>query len=75
MNIRACVRVNPGLWARFLERREALNETAPDPEKWTSPAVSAWLDVRKVKGSREPDYAKRTDRPSEGQGIRRTVSR
>lgn len=43
---RSCAKLNPSLWDKFLERREALGEPAPKPNDWTSPMVTAWLDVR-----------------------------
>lgn len=54
---RACARVNPALWESFLERRRLLNEPEPDPNDWTSPAVAAWMDVRKYRAPPVRDYS------------------
>lgn len=72
---RSCERTNPGLWAQFLERRQKLGEPAPTPADWTSPAVSAWMDVRKAPKEPDRDYANREDVYRRTSKIRRVVNR
>lgn len=74
MSIRACSKVNPGLWAQFTERRKVLGEPEPKPADWTSPAVSAWLSLYPAKKPAEVDYAHTDPRPRKrGAAMRRDI--